>query len=223
MVTETLYADNQPIVKFSSLLTTKTNEMAYRKKHIHCSKNFQDQTNYILPTTTINKHFTVYHQNIRGLRDKTSELIGAILPKLPHVICLMEHHLKKQEIENLSIDHYTFGSKFCRQKLKHGGTCIFVHESLAFTNTDLKNFCIEQDIEICAIKINLPTAFIYIICIYRPPAGNFSHFIKGIDTILNRLYKPNMEIISCCDTNINYLMKIVTKENNWMPYLLHAI
>jgi hypothetical protein len=76
-----------------------------------------------------NKHLTVFHQNIRGLSSKTNELLETILPNLPHVICLTEHHLRKQEIENVSIAHYTLSAKFCRQKLKHGGTSIFVHES----------------------------------------------------------------------------------------------
>ena len=54
-------------------------------------------------------------------------------------------------------------------------------------------------------KINLPTTFIYVICAYRSPTGNFARFMKGIDTILNQLYKPNIDIIVCGDININYL------------------
>lgn len=156
----------------------------------------------------------MFHQHITGLRDKNSELLGLILPKLPHVVCLTEHHLREQEIENLSIAHYTLDAKFCRQNLKHGGTGIFVHESLAITNIDLQEFCMEQDIETCAIKINLPTAFIYVICIYTSPTGNFACFIKGIDTILNQLYKPNMEIIVYSDININYLDENCNKRQH---------
>jgi hypothetical protein len=105
----------------------------------------------------MNKCLTVLHQNIRG---KTNELLGSLLPNLLHVICLTEHHLREQEIENLSIVHYTLGAKFCRQYLKQGGTGISVNEFLAFTNTDLKNSCIEKDIETCAIKIKLPATYI---------------------------------------------------------------
>jgi hypothetical protein len=47
--------------------------------------------------------------------------------------------------------------------------------------------------------------YIYIILIYRSPIGNFARFIKGIDTILNKLIKPNIEIIVCGDINIDYL------------------
>jgi len=89
------------------------------------------------------------------------------------VICLTGHHSKEQEIETLSIDRYILGAKFRRQSLKYGDTGIFVHESLAFTNIDLQEFCMEQDIETCTVKINLLTTIIYIICIYRSPTGNF--------------------------------------------------
>jgi hypothetical protein len=130
-----------------------------------------------------------------------------VLPKLPHVVCLTENHSKEQEIETLSIDHYILGAKFCRQSLKHEGTGIFVHESLAFTNIDLQEFCMEQDIEACVVKINVQTAVIYVIRIYRSPSGNFVRFIKGIVSILNQFSKPNIEIIVCDNINIDFLDK----------------
>ena len=94
---------------------------------------------------------------------------------------------------------------FAEKNLKQGGTSIFVHESLASNNNDLQKHCIEQDIETCAIKIKLLATYIYVISIYRSPTGNFANFIKGIDAILNQLYKPNIEIIICGDINVNYL------------------
>jgi hypothetical protein len=57
----------------------------------------------------------------------------------------------------------------------------------------------------CAVKITLLTAMIYVICIYRSPTGNFVRYIKGIGTIPSQLSKPNIEIIICGDININYL------------------
>jgi hypothetical protein len=108
------------------------------------------------------KPLTVFHQNIRGLRNKTNELLDSVLPKLPHVMCVTEHHSEEQELETLSVDHYNLGAKFCRQMKKHGGTGIFVHESLSFTNIDLQEFCMEQDIETCVVKLNLLSTVIYI-------------------------------------------------------------
>jgi hypothetical protein len=42
--------------------------------------------------------FKVFHQNIRGLKDKTNELIGSLLPELPPILCVTEHHLKAHEL-----------------------------------------------------------------------------------------------------------------------------
>ena len=152
--------------------------MVHKKKQICFNKNSQSRINFVSSPIATNKSFTVFHQNIRGLSNKNNELLGSVLPKLPHVVCLTEHHLKEQEIETLSIDHYILGAKFCRQSLKHGGTGIFVQESLAYTNTDLQEFCMEQDIETCVVKINLLTAIICVICIYRSPTGNLCTFHK---------------------------------------------
>jgi hypothetical protein len=36
---------------------------------------------------------TIYHQNVRGLGNKIGEFEAHILPLLPQVICITEHHL----------------------------------------------------------------------------------------------------------------------------------
>jgi hypothetical protein len=150
MVAESLNIDNQFTVNSSSLPRTKTTKMVHKRKQNCCNKNSQFLLHSVSSPIVTNKLFMVFHQNIRGLRDKNNELLGSVLPKLPQVICLTKHHLKEQEIENLSVDDYILGAKSCRQCLKHGGTGIFAHKSLAFTNIDLQNFCVEQDIETCA-------------------------------------------------------------------------
>jgi len=40
----------------------------------------------------------IYHQNIRGLRYKTNELIGHIYPVLPQLLCFTEHHMHWEEL-----------------------------------------------------------------------------------------------------------------------------
>jgi hypothetical protein len=137
---------------------------------------------------SVDNIFKVYHQNIRGIRNKTNEIINSLLPELPKILCITEHHLKEHELERISIDHYNLGAKFCRKNLKDGGVSIFVHESLNFFNINIQEFGKEQDIEVCEIKIQLPTITICIISIYRSPNGNFIHFIRGIEAIMNKLY-----------------------------------
>jgi len=47
---------------------------------------------------------------------------------------LTEHHLKENEIDMISTENYSLGAKFCREVLKNGDVCIFIHESIKFTN-----------------------------------------------------------------------------------------
>lgn len=161
--------------------------------------------------------FKIYHQNIKGLRNKTIELINSLLPELPQirVLCITEHHLRELELERTPLAvHYNFGAKFYRENLKNGGASIFVHESLSFFNINLQEFSKEQDIEVCKIKIHLPTTTVCIMSIYRSPNGNFLLFIRTIEAILNKLYSANLHFIICRDLNINYLDNSCKKNSN---------
>ena len=70
-------------------------------------------------------------------------------------MCLTEHHLKDYEIDNLPIDHFKLGSKYCRHEFKNGGVCIFIHEDLEFFSISLDKYCKVKDIEVCAVKLNV--------------------------------------------------------------------
>jgi hypothetical protein len=50
---------------------------------------------------------------------------------------------------------YNLGAKFCKNLFKKGGVCIFIHESIQFTNINLGKFCKEKDLEVCAAKLHL--------------------------------------------------------------------
>jgi len=73
------------------------------------SVRFQNQTMYVLDTeqnfSEGNKklvfvsskriNLKIFHQNIRGLRNKIDELILHLLDCVPQVLCFTEHHLKE--------------------------------------------------------------------------------------------------------------------------------
>jgi hypothetical protein len=87
----------------------------------------------------------VYHQNLRGLKDKVQKFAMSLFPELPHILCLTGHHLKEYEIDKISFANYNLGAKFCRQVLKSGGVCIFILECIKLMNINLHNRCKQQD------------------------------------------------------------------------------
>ena len=145
----------------------------------------------------------IYHQNIRGLRNKV-ELFTLCSENLPHIFCFTEHHLHKNEINSLNIPPYNLGASYCRTNFNYGGVSIFVHEIISFAPIDLNNFCHEQDIEICALKLHIASATLCILSVYRSPSGNFMLFLSSLDTILDRIFTNSLNVVICGDFNINY-------------------
>jgi hypothetical protein len=94
--------------------------------------------------------------------------------------------------------------------------CIFVHEKLKFSDVNLNEFCEEEDLEVCAVKLPFPSGNICTLAIYRAPFGNFLHFLNGLDAILKFLYDTNSKFIICGDMNVNYLVDN-KRKNNWPP------
>jgi len=100
-----------------------------------------------------------------------------------------------------------------QKKYETGRYMHFFHRSLDYNLIDLQKYCIEQEIEICAIKMVIAATDIYVISIYRSPTGDFVTFLQGIDEMPNQLYKPNIEIIICGDINMNYLDENCYKQS----------
>jgi hypothetical protein len=51
-----------------------------------------------------------------------------------------------------------------------------------------------------------------IITVYRSPGGNFQFFLNGLESILNKVYKPGIHLKICGDININYLNESKEKQ-----------
>jgi hypothetical protein len=126
----------------------------------------------------------------------------------------MEHHLHNQEIGKLYSSPYTLAAKYCRNKLKLGAVCIYVHKSLSYLTTELEKYCKEQDFEVCGIKLYLASVAYCIITIYKFPIGNFFYFLNTLDTVLNKLYSISSNIILSGDVNINYFGKSSNKTQS---------
>jgi len=141
----------------------------------------------------------------------------SLLTEAPHLIYLTEHHLKNYKTNATPISNNKLGAKYCRKKLKTGGVCIYIQETLKFTNISLQKHCKEQDIEITALQLKLNKKNVIIFCVYRAPSGDFDYFLNKLDYILNSLHTYNTEFIICGDININYLGTNNKKKTTRLP------
>jgi potassium voltage-gated channel Eag-related subfamily H protein 8 len=166
------------------------------------TKNFPASTH---KENNSSREFTIYHQNIRGISSKIDEFQVSLYHYRPQVICLTEHHLRTEEITNVNLDQYKLGTFSCRKDYKGGGVSIYISQSLQCSVINLENYNKEKDLEICALKLNVQRNNFIIICIYRSPTGNFTHFLTQLEIILNDLYNTSSTFILCGDFNIDYI------------------
>ena len=169
------------------------------------NQNFFEGNNKLEFVNSKTINLKIFHQNIRGIRNKVDELVLHLSESNPQVLCVTEHHLKDFEINNTGINNYILGAYYCRKTRKSGGAVIFIHDTLLCTPINLTEYCNELDLEACAIKLKVLNKVFCILCIYRPPTGNFETFIHLLESLLNKLYTNSINVIICGDVNINYL------------------
>jgi len=139
-----------------------------------------DQVNSDSTRGSLQKDLLIFHQNIRGLKGKTEEIMNNITTNPPHVLCFMEHHLECHQLDYVLLQSYRLVAKFCRTTYRYGGVCIYVHESLQASNMEVLKYCKEEDLEVCSARLYLPTCTIGIVNLYRSPLGNFDYFLEEL-------------------------------------------
>jgi hypothetical protein len=141
-----------------------------------------------------NENFIIYHQNIRGLSNKSKEILNLWSIPFPQILCFTDHHLNNNEVCSIPISSYKLGSYNCWKLCKGGGVCIYVHESIPFTPINLSKVCKDKEIEICAIKLYQLPANLCVLSIEKSPSGNFSKFLDSLDSVLNFLFSNSINL-----------------------------
>ena len=54
----------------------------------------------------------IFHQSIRGVSNKSDEIVNTIVTNPPHVLCFTEHHSKTYQLDNILLQNYKLGANF---------------------------------------------------------------------------------------------------------------
>lgn len=169
-------------------------------------------------------HIFVLHQNINGLIGKSALLTIQLnelhqVNKTVDLICITEHNMKEDDTEELYLPDYKLVT-YSSRSTRHGGTCILIRYMHHYKIIDLKQFCIPNVMECCAIELVVHK--VIIICLYRPPKNKTDYlniFFENLNKILNICArKSNKGLILCGDFNIDILQK--TRATSELQYLL---
>ena len=151
------------------------------------------------------KYLKIFHQNIRGLGNKTNELYCNLHHDLPHIPCLPGHHLSDSELQLIHLPNYSIWANYCRKTFLKGGVSIFVYRNLKYNTKNIDEYNIDKDIEASASQLDSTFNKLCIWAIYRSPGGDFTNFLKRLDPILQKLYNNKYNFVICGDVNVNYM------------------
>ena len=147
----------------------------------------------------------IFHQNTQSLFNKCINLEALLLSDLKDidVLCLSEHWLKLDEVSSVKFPKFSLASKYCREKKKCGGTCIFVKTDIEIkTLPQFENLSIDEHFE--ASMVELPSFRIVVICVYRNPSSDVNIMIEKLDFLLNYLQNKGKHVIIVGDLNLDF-------------------
>lgn len=132
--------------------------------------------------------FTISHQNVRSLNNKTKRLEALLLQDLKcDVLAISEHWLTLDKLKLTTISNYTMTSNYCRPNIEHGGTCIFVKNNFRSQPIDLLcKMSVEQVCEVSAVRL-IDIDFV-IVCIYRSNLTHCNEFFPVFESLLDRIF-----------------------------------
>lgn len=151
------------------------------------------------------KPLVICHQNIASL-DKKTQLLEVLLRDELNcdVLGLTEHWLSASNLNCINLDGYTLVSSYCRKTLAHGGSCIFVKntvkaiECLEFTDMSTERYCEVSAVEL--IEFN-----VLILCIYRTNLISSVDFLSHLERLLELANESGKSFLFIGDFNIDWL------------------
>ncbi|RVE51307.1 hypothetical protein evm_004111 [Chilo suppressalis] len=134
------------------------------------------------------KYLNIVHQNIQGFSGKDLEVCLFLNAKNIRILCITEHWLRDYELV-MNLDNYTVASSFCRKSAIRGGSLIILQNDLKYKErSDIVSLSVERNIELSCVELDE----MIIICVYRPPSGNYTQFESAMEDAFNIVYlQPN--------------------------------
>lgn len=157
--------------------------------------------NYNIPR---NKTVNIMHVNVQGILNKLNEIDFLLLNKNIDIMCISEHWVCSNNINNISFSDYKIMSHFSRLDHIHGGSLIMVNKTIqSYDIPSIKLLSVEIHIEICAVCININNKKHVVIVVYRPPDGNVDIFNINLTEALTIAFTISSSVVLCGDLNID--------------------
>lgn len=123
-------------------------------------------------------------------------------------LCITETWTRETLAQEIVFPGFTFVGDYSRTRGIHGGVAVWCRQSLNVTAVDVKDFCLEKDIELVGLTWNTDDGnrLCVFVC-YRSPNGDFEHFISRLEALLEVYFHPKFPIFLMGDFNEHCMTK----------------
>ena len=209
----TLQLDTKNQMCFAKTKTLQSLRDAHEKNTVSSDLgfNWDDTCDYLSYDTletlrTDQKDLRVLHLNIRGLKEKQTEL-NNLLSRLnsPEIIILNETWLKEGDAKLINIPRYKYEG-VPRINKKGGGVGFLIRSDLQYRSRhDLDSNERNPSCEQCYIEIKNNIDNVVVGSMYRPPNTNINDFLEIFKYQMNKINNMKCECIIGLDHNLDLL------------------
>lgn len=165
--------------------------------------------------TTCQK-IVILHANVQSIHNKYQEIEHLLHDCKCDVLCLSETWGKDHKVQAMNIENFELASYYNRKLFEHGGTAIFVRNSLDYKiRNDINKISFEMNFELTAIE--LKPSKIVVVAVYRPDK-DLPLFFDLLTKLLQSLCREEKQFIITGDFNLNVL-KLDNKIKKWLRIL----
>lgn len=167
--------------------------------------NYLSIADYNLSCENSPDTFRIMAYNIRSFTANSESMFAMFSSdkSFPDVLNLNETWYKEntcQEINGYSGYHVTRTGH-----QRSGGVSVYVKNKYDSTNITQLSF-VNENIEICTVKITVGNRSYFILAIYRPHSGTTENFISNLNFLLNSSLLRNKTCVILGDLNLNLLI-----------------
>ena len=114
---------------------------------------------------------------------------------------MSEHWLRNCNV-CFHIPNFNLASAYIRKTAIHGGSLVLVKNTLqSKERKDVVGLSVERVVELSCVELE---SYI-IVCVYRPPSGDFGAFESTMEDALRKINNKRKYIVVCGDFNVNLL------------------
>jgi len=142
------------------------------------------------------------HINIRSMRNKFPEVEDFLQRHTPKVLAVTEHWLTRDELQLYLPEAFVIGGSYCREKMIHGGSLIYVQKGVDYKQLEFISQMSEEGLLELA-GVHLSKLDCIVISVYRTDKMEARVFIEQLCNVLNRVRSLTLNLLIMGDVNLD--------------------